>query len=81
VQVWLDGVNLNFCSTIKLKFQLDRTLFGKRIKLQLKPIHLADVYKQTELEIPHLHKALNVGRNAMTTQLTSTNNILPTFDK
>ena len=33
-------------------------------KHQHKPINLADVYKQTELEIPNLHKALNVGRYA-----------------
>ena len=35
---------------------------GKRINHQLKPILLAEVYKQTELEIPNLHKALNVVR-------------------
>jgi tetratricopeptide (TPR) repeat protein len=38
---------------------------GKRIKHQLKLINLADVYKQTELEIPHLHKALFVSRHFM----------------
>ena len=40
-------------------------LLSKRINHQLKPINLADVYKQTELEIPNLHKALNVGRHFM----------------
>jgi tetratricopeptide (TPR) repeat protein len=36
---------------------------SKRINHQLLPINLADVYKQTEFEIPNLHKALNVGCN------------------
>ena len=43
-------------------------LLGKRIKHQLKPINLADVYKQTELEFPNLHKALNVVCYTMTHQ-------------
>ena len=43
-----------------LQFQLDRTLLSKTTNHQLKPIILADVYKQTELEIPNLHKAFNV---------------------
>ena len=48
VQVWLDGISLIFCTTIQLQFQLDGTLLSKRIKHQLKPIHLVDVYEQTE---------------------------------
>ena len=57
---WADGISLNICISIWLQFQLDRTLLSKSTKHQLKPINLADVYKQTELEIPNLHKALNV---------------------
>jgi hypothetical protein len=60
VQVGLDGTQFNFCFSIWLQFQLDRTLLSKSIKHQHKPINLADVNKQTELEIPNLHKALNV---------------------
>ncbi len=63
MQVGLDGTQFNFCISILLQSQLDKTLLGKRIKHQLKPINLADVYKQTELEIPNLHKALNVMHN------------------
>jgi hypothetical protein len=36
---------------------------GKRTNHQLKPIHLADVYQQTELKIPNLHKAFFVVRH------------------